>query len=72
LVVFKYTRSSIASFLCILLRRHIAKGRRLQGRGQKAYYWYVVVSAISSVLTFMAIAIVFREAHFPLRRLQRS
>ncbi len=35
----------------------IAKGRRLQGRGQKVYYWYVVVSAVKSVLTFMTTAI---------------
>jgi hypothetical protein len=37
--------------------RHIAKGRRLQGKGQKNYYWYVVVSAVKSVLTFLATAI---------------
>ncbi len=37
----------------------IAKGRRqrAEGRGQKVYYWYVVVSAVKSVLTFMATAI---------------
>ncbi len=28
-----------------------------QVRGQKLHYWYVVVSAIQSVLTFMATAI---------------
>jgi hypothetical protein len=38
----------------------IAKGRGLQGRGQKVYYWYVVVSAVSSVLTSMATAIAWR------------
>ncbi len=29
-----------------------------KGRGQKVYYWYVVISAITSVLTFMATAII--------------
>jgi hypothetical protein len=31
--------------------------RRLQGRGQKGYYWYVVARAVKFVLTFMATAI---------------
>jgi hypothetical protein len=30
---------------------------RTEGRGQKLYYWYVVVSAVRSVLTFMATVI---------------
>jgi hypothetical protein len=28
-----------------------------EGKGQKVYYWYLVVSAIKSVLTFMVTAI---------------
>jgi hypothetical protein len=43
-------------------RRQKAEGRRQTGdesedRGQKVSYWYVVVSAVKSVLTFMATAI---------------
>ncbi len=34
-----------------------SKRQRAEGRGQKVYYWYVVVSAPKSVLTFMATAI---------------
>lgn len=33
-----------------------------KGRGQKVYYWYVVASALQSVLTFMATAITVRYA----------
>ena len=35
----------------------IAKGRSKRAFMQKVYYWYLVVSAIESVLTFMATAI---------------
>jgi len=34
-----------------------SKRQKAEGRGQKVYYWYVVVSALKFVLTFMAKAI---------------
>lgn len=34
--------------------------QKAEGRGQKVYYWYVVVSAVESVLTFMATAILIQ------------
>jgi hypothetical protein len=34
----------------------IAKGRRQKAQGFYVYYWYVVVSAVRAVLTFMATA----------------
>jgi hypothetical protein len=37
----------------------IAKGRRQKAEGFYVYYWYVVVLAVKSVLTFMVIAIKF-------------
>jgi CheY-like chemotaxis protein len=34
-----------------------SKRQKAEGKGQKVYYWYIVVSAVRSVLTFMATAI---------------
>jgi hypothetical protein len=39
------------------LKAGIAKGRRKRAEGFYVYYWYLVISAIKSVLTFMATAI---------------
>jgi hypothetical protein len=53
---------------CVLLvakePKFIAKGRRVQGRGQKDYYWYVAVSAVKSVLTLMVTAIKIESDNF--------
>jgi hypothetical protein len=40
---------------------HIAKGRRKRAEGFYVYYWYLVISAIKSVLTFMATAISYKN-----------
>jgi hypothetical protein len=37
-------------------QRAEGRGQRAEGRRQKVYYWYVVVWAVRSVLTFMATA----------------
>jgi len=38
----------------------IAKGRRKRAEGFYVYYWYLVISAIKSALTFMATAIILK------------
>jgi hypothetical protein len=40
-----------------------SKRQKAEGRGKKVYYWYVFVSGVRSVLTFMATAISKREGH---------
>jgi hypothetical protein len=53
-------------------QRAEGRGQRAEGRGQRAesfyvYYWYVVVWAVKSVLTFVATAINLIPQHCGVR-----